>query len=133
MKREEMVALFREAVRLRVERTSGRQVAAELGCSPGATRNFINGRTAAPHGKMLARLHRWYLQRAVSGEVPLSPDGLRYVVDHLLAAVPADRRSDAANELFAAVRAIYRSRGLDPRWLADLRGAEGPASGAAES
>lgn len=109
--------VLREAVRLRAERTSARRVAVELGMSSGGVQSFIRGGTR-PYGSTLARLQRWYLQGALDGEVPLSPAGMRSVAERLLATVPADQRSDAAGELFAAMYGVFRGRGLDaPEWL----------------
>lgn len=117
MEIDAQVEVFREAVRLRVERTSIRVVALESGLSHGCIANLLAG-SGHPRGKTLRLLREWYEARSARGEFPLTARRALYLADQLLFTIPAGERPTAEHELVAAVAEIYHRRALPlPQWL----------------
>ncbi|HEU4561772.1 MAG TPA: hypothetical protein VFS20_28365 [Longimicrobium sp.] len=109
--------ILRAAVQLRVDRTSGRVVAREVGVTQGTIYNFVAGRVR-PYGTTLARLETWYRNLVLSGGLPVGRDGVRYVLEPFLADVPDELRPAAADELVAALIGVYAGLDLEtPAWL----------------
>lgn len=114
----EHLRILRAAVQLRMDRTSTRVVAREVGVSPGTVYSFVAARVR-PYGTTLARLETWYRNLVLSGGLPVGRDGIRYVLEPFLAGVPDELRLAAADELVAALIEIYTSHDLElPAWLA---------------
>jgi hypothetical protein len=118
--RETSVSYLRDMAAARVEHTSLRGTAREIGMSPTGLKKFLLGTT--PYSPTVRRLRRWYLQHAAlpTGEVGVhDASAALQVLTHDLP--PQARR--AATEclldcLAQGYEAIGRSR---PRWIADLR------------
>ncbi|HEU4558703.1 MAG TPA: hypothetical protein VFS20_12675 [Longimicrobium sp.] len=109
--------ILRAAVQLRMDRTSGRVVAREVGVTQGTIYNFVGGRVR-PYGTTLARLETWYRKLVLSGGLPVGRDGVRYVLEPFLADVPDELRPAAADELVAALIEVYARLDLEtPVWL----------------
>ena len=109
--------ILRAAVQLRIDRTSGRVVAREVGVTQGTIYNFVGARVR-PYGTTLARLETWYRRLVLSGGLPVERDGVRYVLEPFLADVPDGLRQAAADELVAALMGIYAGLDLEPPvWL----------------
>ena len=109
--------ILRAAVQLRMDRTSGRVVAREVGITQGTIYNFVAARVR-PYGTTLTRLETWYRKLVLSGGLPVGRDGVRYVLEPFLADVPDALRPVAADQLVAALIGIYAGLGLEtPGWL----------------
>jgi hypothetical protein len=110
----------REAAAARVENTSLRNVAREIGMSPMGLRNFLHG--TEPYAPTLRRLRNWYVRYAAtrSGNVQLedATAALSLLVHDL---APAPRREAAATVLDAVGRGYEQSGVTKPAWVAELR------------
>lgn len=121
--RDTEIEFLREALRRRVEKTSVRQVAAEVKMSHGGVYNLVAG-TVVPYGKTLAKLRAWYLEQSASGGAGLTVPAARYLIDQMLAAVPQVVRPAAAAELLENLTAVHGRFGVPaPPWVHQLRGA----------
>jgi hypothetical protein len=68
----------------------------------------------------LARLETWFRNLVLTERVPVTRDGLRYVVEPFLAGVPDELRPAAADKLIAALVEIYSKHGPGtPAWLVE--------------
>lgn len=131
MDRRDEIEFLREAVRRRVEQTSIRQTAKEIGVSHGGIHNLVNRREVL-YGKTMAKLRTWYLAQWAEGGAGLSTDAARYLTAEMLGAIPRALRQQAQIELLDALAALYRKHAVPPpAWLHDLRQEwkEGPLSG----
>jgi len=111
---------LREMAAARVENTSLRGVAREIGMSPTGLKKFLLG--TAPYSPTLRRLRRWYLQHAAlpTGEVSYhDASAALVVITHDLQPEP---RREAADSVLDALERGYELSGRPaPRWIADLR------------
>lgn len=121
MDRRDEIEFLRSALRRRVEETSVRQAAAEVGMSHGGVHNFIT-RDDRPYGKTLAKLRAWYLRYSAEGGEGLSADSADYLIGQMLAAIPPDHRAAARSEVLEGLDQLYRTHGTSPpAWLHELR------------
>lgn len=118
--RDATVQYLREMAAARVENTSLRGVAREIGMSPTGLKKFLLG--TAPYSPTLRRLRKWYLQHAAvpTGEVTYQDaSAALLVLTHDLSPDPKRQATDCILDcLTAAYEASGRSR---PRWIAELR------------
>jgi hypothetical protein len=109
--------VLRAAVKLRMDRTSARVVAREVGVTQGTVYNFVAARVR-PYGTTLARMETWYRNAVLSGGLPVGRDGVRYVLEPWLAGAPDHLRPAMADELAALLVEMYARRELEiPMWL----------------
>ena len=121
MDRRDEIEFLREAVRRRVEQTSIRQTAKEIGVSHGGIHNLVSRREVL-YGKTLAKLRTWYLAQWAEGGEGLSISSARYLIAEMLGAIPHAMRPQAQVELLKALEALYRKHDVPPpAWLLDLR------------
>jgi hypothetical protein len=115
----------RAAAVIEVERTSIREVAADIGMSHGALFNLVSGSTRRVYGKTARKLRDWYLRKVIeSGN--LTADAARTLIDHLVWGIPPQHRVEARKHV---VRARVTLRGrfgvTPPHWLNELSKAQG--------
>jgi hypothetical protein len=118
--RHATVRHLREAAVARVENSSLRGVAREIGMSPMGLRNFLHG--TEPYAPTLRRLRNWYVKYAAlrSGSVHTEDaTAALAVLVHDLAAVP--RREAAATVLDAVGQGYEKSGVAKPAWVSELR------------
>lgn len=111
---------IREVAAARVENTSLRGVAREIGLSPMGLKNFLNG--TEPYSPTLRRLRSWYVRTAgvQAGKVDAEDaTAALAVLVHDLAATP--RRQVAVTVLDAVGEGYEQSGVVKPDWVADLR------------
>jgi AcrR family transcriptional regulator len=119
--RDAEIDMLREALRRRVEKTSVRQVAAEVKMSHGGVYNLISG-DAAPYGKTLTKLRAWYLDQTARGEGTLNVEAGRYLVEQLLATVPSSLRAAAGAEMLDKLEVLFERFEVPlPAWVDRLR------------
>src|SRR5215213_8064497 len=119
--RRDEIEFLRAALRQRVEETSVRQAAAEVGMSHGGVHNFIT-RDDLPYGKTLAKLRAWYLRQWAEGGEGLSVDSAGYLIEQMLGSIPPLQRHAARTEVLEGLNRIYREHEiLPPAWLHELR------------
>ena len=115
---------LREMAAARVENTSLRAAAREIGMSPTGLKKFLMG--TAPYAPTLRRLRKWYLHHAAlsTGEVSgHDASASLLVLTHDLP--PAVRRETAGCLLDCLARGYDAADCGRPRWIAELRSASG--------
>ncbi|HYH83167.1 MAG TPA: hypothetical protein VEX86_25450 [Longimicrobium sp.] len=118
--REATVQHLREMAAARVESTSLRGVAREIGMSPTGLKKFLLG--TAPYSPTLRRLRKWYLQHAAlsTGEVSYHDASAALVVlIHDLRPEPRRETSDCMLECLE--RGYDLSARSRPHWVSELR------------
>jgi hypothetical protein len=111
---------MREAAAARVENTSLRSVAREIGMSPTGLKKFLQG--TAPYSPTLRRLRNWYVQYAAvqAGEVQKQDaTAALAVLVHDLS--PDPRRTAASCVLDCVSRGYDESGKTRPVWVNELR------------
>ena len=124
--RDATVQHLRDMAAARVESTSLRGVAREIGMSPTGLKKFLLG--TAPYSPTLRRLRRWYLQHAAlpTGEVSYHDASAALVV--LIHDLQPEPRREATDCLLDCLERAYDASGRTrPRWVADLRAEYGQA------
>ncbi len=122
--RDATVRHLRDMAAARVENTSLRGVAREIGMSPTGLKKFLLG--TAPYSPTLRRLRRWYLQHSAlpTGEVSYHDASAALVV--LIHDLQPEPRREASDCLLDCLERAYDASGRSrPRWLADLRAEHG--------
>lgn len=125
------VEMLRAALRLRIEHTSLRSVAREVGMSLGGFHGFLAGTDA--HPATLRKVRAWYVresarQRAGSGP-PADDATAAAALAVLLEEIPPDARLDAAEALRTRLLEWCRDRGLRvPSWGAATKSPDGDAN-----
>lgn len=107
---------LRAAVALRVQQTSRRRVASEIGLSPRGVWKFLQG--ARPHPQTRQKLERWYQ------DVALEEEGVSYVeaLHVLIESIPPEYQSQAVAELAAFLQDLHARFGAAlPRQLETVR------------
>lgn len=117
---------LREAVRERVEASSLRHVARQVGMSPTGLRKFLEG--GIPYQKSRRRLFDW-LQREHRGAGEEGGGEMGDALASLVAELPPERREAALGALVETLRSVYGSHAeAAPAWLGELgRGEDDPA------
>lgn len=97
------VVRLREAAQARVDASSRRAVAREIGLQPRGLEVFLAG--AKPHPRTVEKLLRWYREQVEEAEGPpvSGPEALRV----LLRALPPGDRPAAAAETAALLRSLH--------------------------
>lgn len=123
---------LREAVAMRVQATSLRSVARQVGMSPSGLHKFISGGT--PYTRSRRKLFRWMQRERQNLHSDLSPEVVASAVACLLTDVPPQRQDGAVRALVDALVEVYATHtDQPPPWLADLsRRAEAEFPGAAD-
>lgn len=111
---------LRETAAARVENTSLRSVAREIGMSPTGLKKFLLG--TAPYSPTLRRLRNWYVQYASlqAGEV-VSEDASAALAVLVHDLSPDPRRETAACLIDCVARGYEQSGKPRPSWLNELQ------------
>lgn len=110
------VRRLREAAAARVEASSLRQVAREIGMSPTGLRGFLDG--AEPYTPTQRKLEQWY---TTAGGGNVNPESARTALEVLLRGLPPAERPDALMELCDTLEEIYESTvESTPEWLREI-------------
>ena len=112
------VGRLREAVRLSVNATSLRHVARELGLTPHAVANFIDG--AHPRISTQAKLRQWYVRSAENTAVDSGTAGAALAL--LIGGIPDPALRDRVfgNVVEQIAVGYERSGSAPPAWLQEL-------------
>jgi hypothetical protein len=112
------VDVLREAAQQRVDDTSLRIAAGEIGVSYSGLRTFLKG--TEPYAPTLAKLRAWYAQ-TVEGRA-MTPERARAMLAALVEPLPPERREEAVRELVTRLVESYRASGAGvPGWLERIR------------
>lgn len=115
-----LIPQMREAVMERVERTSLRTAAREIGMSPSGLKKFLDGNM--PYTKTIHRLRRWYLAHAAEGREELSEEDAHAALRVLLHDLPPAIQAQTVDAMLHCMEQSYtRSRRDIPPWVAEMR------------
>jgi hypothetical protein len=118
--RDATVRHLRDAAAARVESTSLRSVAREIGMSPTGLKKFLMG--TAPYSPTVRRLRRWYLQYAALPAAQVSyQDASNALVVLVHDLSPEPRREVADCVLECLARGYDASERSRPDWVGELR------------
>jgi hypothetical protein len=122
---------LRELAAARVERTSLRGVAREIGMSPTGLKKFLLG--TAPYSPTVRRLRKWSLRILVDAPSELTYQHAKNALVVLTQDLSREARRWTADSILAVLRQGYeRSETSPPRWVADLGAELGGSAPAAE-
>jgi hypothetical protein len=120
---------LREFARDESERSSLRQVAAEVGLGRSTLHKFIQQRTS-PHPRVRRLLALWYLRERAAAADRAAVEAFAGAAELLVGAFPEASREDARRELVEFVERLYPRHGLPaPGALLALREGGSGASG----
>jgi len=110
---------LRETVALRVQATSLRTVAREVGMSPGGLEKFLAGET--PYSASRQRLQAWWEREGARPRSDLTVEGVEVAIGALVRDLPPEHRVEAIGRVVDALRRLYAAEGTpEPPWLAQL-------------
>jgi len=124
--RDATVQHLRQMAAARVERTSLRGVAREIGMSPTGLKKFLMG--TDPYSPTVRRLRRWYLHNSALTTSEVSEHDASAALVVLMSDLQPDPRRDAGHCVLDCLERAYDASGRTrPDWLRDLRGEFGRA------
>ena len=116
---------LRETAAGRVENTSLRSVAREIGMSPTGLKKFLQG--TAPYSPTVRRLRNWYVQYAAKLDHVVERHVASAALSVLVHDLPQASRGQTAACVLDCVGRGFVDRGLSqPGWVAELRQEYGP-------
>jgi len=119
-RRRVRVDTLRAAAFDKVERTSLRGVARQIGVSAPGLRLFLDG--AYPRESTLRKIRDWYFSEAAAHADDLSAETARAAVRLLVEGLPESDRAPVIRKLLETLLGAYRRQGtLPPAWLDALR------------
>lgn len=119
---------LREAVTIRVQATSLRSVARQVGMSPSGLDKFLNG--GMPYQKSRRKLFDWLSRERGNLGAEHTVDSVAAALSSLVRDLPPDRRERALQALLDTLRGLYETNTEHaPPWLGELtrKAAEGTA------
>jgi hypothetical protein len=118
--KEATVHYMRALAAARVEHTSLRGVAREIGMSPTGLKKFLLG--TAPYSPTLRRLRKWYVHHAELPSGELEHQDAEAAIALLTHDLPGESRREAVNGVLDCLARGYDAAGRPrPRWVAELR------------
>ena len=118
--KDETVQHLRSLAAARVEHTSLRGVAREIGMSPTGLKKFLLG--PAPYAPTLRRLRKWYVSHAAVPASEVEYQDAEAALAVLTHDLPGGPRRDTANCVLDCLGRGYDAMGrARPRWVAELR------------
>jgi hypothetical protein len=112
---------LRDAVALRVQATSLRSVARQVGMSPSGLDKFLNGGT--PYAKSRRKLFDWLQRERKNLPSGLTADGMAAALGALVRDLAPERREPALYALLDTLRSLYHTHAEScPPWLTELVG-----------
>jgi hypothetical protein len=119
---------LREAVTIRVQATSLRSVARQVGMSPSGLDKFLMG--GVPYQKSRRKLFDWLHRERNNLGADLTADGIAAALGSLVRDLPPERRERALDALLETLRGLYDAHtDRAPGWLGEItrKTAEGTA------
>src|SRR5215212_10136624 len=106
---------LRETVALRVQATSLRTVARQVGMSPAGLEKFLAGET--PYSRSRQRLQEWWVREASRPRSDLTAGGVEVAIGALVRDLPPEHRVEAIRRVVQSLRRVYDlQRGAAPEW-----------------
>ncbi|HEX8393590.1 MAG TPA: hypothetical protein VF665_14695 [Longimicrobium sp.] len=110
---------LRDAVALRVQATSLRSVARQVGMSPSGLDKFLSGGT--PYAKSRRKLFDWLQRERSNLPSGLAADGMAAALGSLVRDLAPERREPALYALIDTLRGLYSTHAEScPPWLSEL-------------
>lgn len=117
---QRLIPQLRTAVIERVERTSLRSAAREIGMSPTGLKKFLDGNM--PYTKTIHRLRRWYLHHAADARQDISEEDAFAALRVLVHDLPAAAQAETIAGMLRCMEESYgRSHRDVPAWVAEMR------------
>ena len=121
---QRLIPQLRTAVIERVERTSLRSAAREIGMSPTGLKKFLDGNM--PYTKTIHRLRRWYLQHTAQKREELSDEDAFAALRVLVFDLPPGVQSQTVDAMLQCMEDSYvRTHREIPAWVAEMRAGYG--------
>lgn len=113
---------MREALAARVEATSLRSVAREVGMSPTGLQKVLGG--ADSYSRTRRKLERWYVREVARYGGGLDAAAVSAALRVAVQDLPSARRRETLDRLVSDLESAYTAGGrAAPPWLAELRNA----------
>lgn len=107
---------LRETVALRVQATSLRAVARQVGMSPSGLEKFLSGGT--PYSRSRQKLQDWWEREGSRPRSEVSSEGIEVAMGALVRDLPAEFRAEAVQRIVRALRDVYHEQDAAfPPWL----------------
>lgn len=111
---------LRESAQARVENTSLRSVAREIGMSPTGLKKFLQG--TSPYSPTLRRMRHWYVQYAAVQGGAVHREDASAALSVLVHDLNPDSRTVTASCVLDCVEKGYQRSGQQrPVWMSELR------------
>lgn len=120
---------LREMVSIRVQATSLRSVARQVGMSPSGLEKFLQG--GMPYSGSRRKLYDWYTREGSQLRSDLTADGISAALGRLVQDLPDGQRAPAMAGVLEVLMEAYDAQGAVPAWLHDLAARGGAGAGAA--
>lgn len=113
------ITRLREAVTIRVQATSLRAVARQVGMSPSGLDKFLAG--GMPYQKSRRKLFDWLHRERNNLGADLTVDGIAAALGSLVRDLPPDTRELAINTLLGTLQNLYATHTeTAPNWLGEI-------------
>lgn len=109
---------LREMVSIRVQATSLRSVARQVGMSPSGLEKFLQG--GMPYSGSRRKLYDWYTREGSQLRSDLTADGIAGALGRLVQELPGAHRDQAMVGVLGVLMEAYDAQGAVPAWLSDL-------------
>ena len=110
---------LRETVALRVQATSLRTVARQVGMSPAVLERFLSGEM--PYSRTRQRLQEWWVRQSARPRVDVTVEGVEVAIGALVRDLPPEHRVRAIRRVVSALRRVYAEQASPPPdWLERL-------------
>ena len=110
---------LRENVAVRVQATSLREVARQVGMSPSGLEKFLSG--GVPYACSRQKLQEWWVREGHKPRSDISTEGVEVALGALVRDLPPELRGPTMKKLVRALRGMYETQqAVCPPWLAEL-------------
>lgn len=110
---------LRESVAMRVQATSLRSVARQVGMSPSGLEKFLSGGT--PYTRSRQKLQEWWTREGHQPRSDMSAEGMEVVMAALVRDLPPESRGPTMQRLVRSLRGLYETQSaVCPPWLEEL-------------
>jgi hypothetical protein len=117
---QRLIPQLRTAVIERVERTSLRSAAREIGMSPTGLKKFLDGNM--PYTKTIHRLRRWYLRYAADARHEISDEDAFAALRVLMHDLPPDAQAQTIQGMLECMEKSYAAAVREtPAWIGEMR------------
>jgi hypothetical protein len=110
---------LRETVAVRVQASSLRAVAKQVGMSPTGLEKFLGGST--PYARSRQKLHDWWVREGARPRSDMTAGGVEIAMGALLRDLPPEYRDESMRRLVRSLVRVYAAQeSPPPPWLDEL-------------